>query len=112
LARILTREDGRLDFAAHTAIELWNRWRGFQPWPGAFTTLNGKKLIIPELKPHSSPEFTLEPGELALRDRRLFAGCAAGTTLELVSLQPEGKNRMTAAEFLRGNAIAPGTRLG
>ena len=46
LAPILDREDGRMDFAARTATELWNRWRGFQPWPGAFTILEGKKLIV------------------------------------------------------------------
>ena len=28
------------------AHELYNRWRGFQPWPGAFTMLDGKKLIV------------------------------------------------------------------
>jgi methionyl-tRNA formyltransferase len=41
-APLLDREDGRMDFAARTAHELYNRWRGFQPWPGAFTTLDGK----------------------------------------------------------------------
>ena len=46
LAPLLDREDGRMDFAARTATELYNRWRGFQPWPGAFTVLNGKKLIV------------------------------------------------------------------
>ena len=45
-APLLNREDGRMDFAARTAHELYNRWRGFQPWPGAFTTLEGKKLIV------------------------------------------------------------------
>ena len=46
LAPLLDREDGRMDFSAFTATQLKNRWRGFQPWPGAFTTLNGKKLIV------------------------------------------------------------------
>ena len=46
LAPLLQRDDGRMDFAAHTATELKNRWRGFQPWPGAFTLLDGKKLIV------------------------------------------------------------------
>ena len=41
-APLLDREDGRIDFAARTAHEIYNRWRGFQPWPGAFTTLNEK----------------------------------------------------------------------
>ena len=45
-APLLDREDGRMDFAARTATELYNRWRGFQPWPGAFTVLDGKKLIV------------------------------------------------------------------
>src|ERR1700722_10985488 len=45
-APLLNREDGRMNFAARSATELYNRWRGFQPWPGAFTALDGKKLIV------------------------------------------------------------------
>ena len=111
LARILDREDGRMDFAAHTATELWNRWRGFQPWPGAFTTLHEKKLIVTKLQPVSNVEF-INPGQISIENSRFFVGCAANTTLELLELQPEGRNRMTAAEFLRGAAIPSGSRLG
>ncbi len=50
LAPLLEREDGRMDFAARAAVDLWNRWRGFQPWPGAFTMLDGKKLIVHRLR--------------------------------------------------------------
>lgn len=112
LAPILSREDGRMDFAARTAIELWNRWRGFQPWPGAFTTLDGKKFIVHQLRPVPSFEPALAPGQASIVDKRMLVGCAGDTTLELLELQPEGKNRMPATEFLRGNTIAPGTRLG
>jgi len=112
LAPILTREDGRMDFAAHTATELWNRWRGFQPWPGAFTTLEGKKLIVQKLKPVPSRQSQAEPGEVLIDSARFFVACASGTLLEFLELQPEGRNRMSAAEFLRGIAIATGTRLG
>jgi len=112
LARILEREDGRMNFAAHTAIELWNRWRGFQPWPGAFTALDGKKLIVHKLKPVPEPIAGTEPGQLLQADGHLMVACAAGTALELLEFQPEGRNRMAAAEFLRGNPIAPGARLG
>jgi methionyl-tRNA formyltransferase len=111
LAPILDREDGRMDFAARTATELWNRWRGFQPWPGAFTYLDGKKLIVHKLQPVSAQELA-QPSEVRVEDQRLFVACAHGTALELLELQPEGKNRMTAAEFLRGNPVASGTRLG
>jgi len=116
LAPVLDREDGRMDFAARTATDLWNRWRGFQPWPGAFTTLAGKKLILPQLRP--APELDpdvpvpLNPGEILAANHRLFAGCAQGTTLEFLEVQPEGKSRMSAADFLRGNPIASGARLG
>jgi len=111
LARILDREDGRMDFAAHTATELWNRWRGFQPWPGAFSTLHEKKLIVTKLKPVSDVESG-EPGRILIEEGRFFVGCAGNTTLELLEVQPEGRNRMTAADFLRGAAIPAGSRLG
>ena len=111
LARILDREDGRMDFAARTATELWNRWRGFQPWPGAFTMLDGKKLIVHKLQPVPAQE-SAQPGDVHVESLRLFVACAHGTALDLLEVQPEGKNRMTAAEFLRGNPIASGTRLG
>jgi methionyl-tRNA formyltransferase len=111
LARILEREDGRMDFAAHTAMELWNRWRGFQPWPGAFATLHNKKLIMTKLRPALGVESG-ESGQILFEDGRFFVGCAGSTTLELLEVQPEGRNRMTAAEFLRGAAIQSGSRLG
>lgn len=111
LARILDREDGRMDFAAHSATELWNRWRGFQPWPGAFTTLHEKKLIVAKLRPVIGVKSG-KPGEIVIQDGRFFVGCTGDTTLELLEVQPEGRNRMTAAEFLRGAAIPTGSRLG
>jgi methionyl-tRNA formyltransferase len=119
-APLLDREDGRMDFAARTAIELKNRWRGFQPWPGAFTTLDGKKLIVHRLEvaaaPHSAESALAEPGQLRIENHRLFAACAENTWLELLELQLEGKKRLIAAEFLRGSPLAadaqPGVRLG
>ena len=110
LAPILEREDGRMDFAAFTSTELWNRWRGFQPWPGAFTSMESKKLILHRLHPVSC-ELSGQPGELVVTGDRILVSCNANTWLQLIELQAEGKKRMTAAEFLRGNAIAPGARL-
>lgn len=112
LAPILDREDGRMDFAARTATELWNRWRGFQPWPGAFTTLAGKKLIVNRLRVVADSPARLSAGELRGVDQRLYAGCAGDTVLEFVEVQPEGRGRMSAADFLRGNPVKPGARLG
>lgn len=112
LAPILDREDGRMDFATRTATDLWNRWRGFQPWPGAFTLLDGKKLIVHRLHPTSSPNPAAKPGEVTVEGARIFVACGEETALELLELQPEGKSKMSTAEFLRGNPIPSGTRLG
>jgi methionyl-tRNA formyltransferase len=115
-APLLDREDGRMDFAARTAIELKNRWRGFQPWPGAFTVLDGKKLIVHRMEVAAAPHLAglplTESGSLHIESHRLFAACAEDTWLELVELQLEGKKHLMAAEFLRGNPLANGTRLG
>jgi methionyl-tRNA formyltransferase len=114
-APILDREDGRMDFSARTAHELVNRWRGFQPWPGAFTTLEGKKLIAHQVQVAGAgiaPEGIFEPGTIRIIDKRLLVSCALETWIEFVELQLEGKKRMTAAEFLRGNQVSDGARLG
>jgi methionyl-tRNA formyltransferase len=110
-APLLDREDGRMDFAARSAMELYNRWRGFQPWPGAFTTLSGKKLIVHRMA-HLPDSNAATPGSVRTMDGRLFAACAQDTWLEFLEVQLEGKKRMAAAEFLRGNPLPPDARLG
>ncbi len=112
LARILTREDGRMDFEGRTAVELWNRWRGFQPWPGAFCFLDGRKLIVSRMRVVEFGGKKVGPGVVLVEGGRLLVECRGGTGLELIELQPEGRGRMAAAEFLRGNTIAAGARLG
>jgi methionyl-tRNA formyltransferase len=115
LAPILQREDGHMDFGAHTATELYNRWRGFQPWPGAFALLEGRKLAFTRLlvapPPYPNDLPAGQPGELHAASSWLFLACAHGTWLEVRELQPEGKRSMTAAEFLRGARITAGVRL-
>jgi methionyl-tRNA formyltransferase len=106
LAPILTREDGRMDFQ-RSATDLVNRWRGFQPWPGAFTMLRGKKLTVQGVR---AVEGSARPGELIVDGNLLLAGCGAGL-LELTEVQMEGKKRMSAAEFLRGFQIKSGERV-
>lgn len=111
-APILTRDDGRMDFT-RPAMTLYNRWRGFQPWPGAWTTLAGKKLTVHRVLPTELPgHLDGQPGEIVAQQGTLFVTCGEGTWLELVEVQLEGKRRMTAGEFLRGHALHTGTKLG
>jgi methionyl-tRNA formyltransferase len=108
LAPILKKEDGQIDFR-RSAEEILNRLRGFQPWPGAFTTFRSKNLHVwnAAVSQHSLP-----PGELLIENDRLFAGCGGGTALELLELQPEGKKRMPARDFVHGYRPHTGERLG
>jgi methionyl-tRNA formyltransferase len=100
LAPILKREDGLIDFS-RTAAEAWHRLRGFQPWPGAFTTFRGKTLQLhaavpaPEVAVVKAPYFVVEHG-------RLLLGFAHGTALEVHELQVEGRKRMSARDFING----------
>lgn len=112
LAPLLTRDDGRMDFTSRTARELYDRWRGFQPWPGAFTSLEGKKLIVHRMAVAEPSAATREPGHVAVDNGRMFVACAQSTSLELIEVQLEGKKRMPAAEFLRGLGNAAQMRLG
>ena len=116
LAPLLDREDGRMDFAARTATDLYNHWRGFQPWPGAFTALHGKKFIVHRMAAVLASDAgrlgAAEPGSVRVENHRIFAACDGDTWIELVEVQLEGKKRLHAGEFLRGNPLAADTRLG
>jgi methionyl-tRNA formyltransferase len=115
-APILTRDDGRMDFARCSAIDLYNRWRGFQPWPGSFTAMNGKKLIVHHMAVAGESGFgrtqRAQAGEMQMENGRLFVACAGDTWLELIEVQLEGKKRLKAAEFLRGMPATAGARMG
>jgi methionyl-tRNA formyltransferase len=101
LAPILEREDALVDFT-RSAREIYNRWRGFQPWPGAYTFFRGKKLTLHRMAPAGTT--SIPAGELIADGNRLFVAAAAGTLLELLEVQVEGKKRMPVADFLRGAA--------
>jgi len=109
LAPILERENALMDFA-RSAGEIYNRWRGFQPWPGAYTFFRGKKLTVHRLLP--SGRTAAPSGELVVEGDRLFVAAGSGTQLELLEIQLEGKNRMPVADFLRGAAPHKHERLG
>ncbi len=110
LAPILKKEDGQIDFS-RTAVEIHNRMRGFQPWPGAFTHFRAKNLKIIAAHP-SEAEVSLSPGELRLIAERLVVGSGSSTALELLQVQPEGKKVISAREFVIGYRPGPGERLG
>ena len=109
LAPILRKEDGRIDFS-RSAAEIHNRLRGFQPWPGAYTGFRGKQLVICSARVVIGTGLP-SPGSLLVEDNRLLAGCR-DCFLELVEVQPEGKKRMAARDFINGYRPQSGEKLG
>jgi len=108
LAPILKKEDGLVDFS-RTAAEIFNRIRGFQPWPGAYTRFRGKTLQIVKARPAT---VATPPSELQVLSDRLLVGCAPNTSLELLEIQLEGKKRASAQDFIHGYRPHPGEKLG
>jgi len=109
LAPILQREDALVDFA-RSAAEIYNRWRGFQPWPGAYTLFRGRKLTLHRLLMAGST--VTPPGEMMVEGSRLFVAAGSSTRLELLEVQMEGKKRLPVADFLRGAGLRAHERLG
>ena len=110
LAPILTREDGRLQPTDHTAQQAYDRWRGFQPWPGCWANWRGKRFLLQQVRPVAA-EITLAAGELRVAAGALLLGMASGTVLRLDEVQPEAKPRLAGAQFARDYQLKAGERL-
>ena len=106
LAPLLSREDGRVDWI-RPATELDARRRGFTPWPGAWTTVDGAVLKIHAARPIAGMKGN--PGELI---QGTAVACGGETAWELLEVQPEGRKRMPADAWLQGARLRPGARLG
>ncbi len=100
LAPLLKKADGQIDFS-QTATELVNRLRGFQPWPGAYTKFRGRLLEVISAR-IGRPISPIGPARITVEQKRLYFGCGAGTVLEVMEVQPEGKKRMSTEQFLSG----------
>lgn len=111
LAPILKKEDGLIDFN-RTAPEIVNRMRGFQPWPGAYSTFRGKNLALHRAELAASGLGPITPGELRVAGQDLFVGCGQSTVMAVLELQPEGKRRMAARDFVHGYHPKTGEHLG
>ena len=108
LAPILKKQDGLIDFS-RSATEIVNRLRGFQPWPGAYTIFRGNNLQVHKAAPITR---ALAPGQLHVEQNHLLVGSAHNSALELFEVQPEGKKRMSARDFLNGYRPTTAEKLG
>jgi methionyl-tRNA formyltransferase len=122
LTRPLRREDGLIDWAAHSAVEIERMARAYDPWPGAYSFVEGRLLKLWRgrvLSPSSShrPGHVLDRREaaalldgLGLRWPQLVVACRDGLLLAL-RVQIEGRRPMDGAEFMRGHPTVAGAQL-
>ena len=120
-APLLKKEDGRIDWT-RPAQEIYNRMRGFTPWPGAFSTFRGQTVHIwaePATNRNAQPSgkparntVPLAPGTLRSDASGLFVACGGATELRVLSVKREGGKSVGAVEFLHGVRLTKGERFG
>ncbi len=94
----IIKETCFLDFK-NDATSLHNKVRGLSPIPGAILVFNNKAYKIYKTKVSRSESIDL--GEIKTTKKEIFLGCK-NSVLQILEIQPEGRKRMTAEEFLRG----------
>lgn len=108
----ITKDMGNIDFAK-SAVIIERLIRGLNPWPSAFTHYKGKILKIWEADVVSecvNAENPI-PGTVIAMDKESFTLATGEGALRIRSLQPEGKKRMSCAEFMRGYEVKVGEAL-
>lgn len=110
-APILRKEDGVIDWNS-PAASIVNRVRGFQPFPGSFTYLNGTKLNLWKCREVSGASTgEAQPGVVRSVERDgIVVGCGDGTSLVIDEIQVPGKRRMSVRDFLNGSKLDVGDR--
>lgn len=108
-APMLKKEMGNLDWSL-PATQIYNRIRGFDPWPGAYTYFRGQQCRVwgRPAKRDSHTELTQPnstPGTLHSETAELYVACGQQTWLRVENIQLEGKKRITAGEFRNGTRL-------
>ena len=110
LAPMLKRDDGRINWA-QPAQEIYNRMRGFTPWPGAFSEFRGQLCHITG-QPASKGMPGAAPGEIRLEGGHIYIGCGAATALQVSHVKLEGRKQVSALEFANGARLQSGEHFG
>jgi methionyl-tRNA formyltransferase len=109
-AHKLDKSDGIVDWA-HDAVTVWNRQRAVTPWPGAATAFRDRHLLVVRSEPQHLMPLGVAPGTVAEAGRdAVVVACAPGA-LRLVTVRPEGRGDLAAAEWARGARVQAGDRL-
>ena len=111
----LTKEHGLVDWT-RPALAVCNQVRAMHPWPTAYTFLHetdrpASRWLVHLVRPVIDKTLAgMQSGMLASDGGKMFVQTGAGA-VEIVELQPAGKKKMPAGEFLRGHPLGAGARL-
>src|SRR4029077_5567204 len=109
-APILKKEDGRIDWK-RPASEIYNRMRGFQPWPGTYSSFRGQSCNLSGA-PAPGEGSDAAPGTILLKKNELLVACGDATVLRLLTVKLEGRNQVSVPEFANGARLKSGERFG
>ncbi|WP_062231683.1 methionyl-tRNA formyltransferase [Fictibacillus sp. FJAT-27399] len=107
----ISREKEKIDWTM-SGEAIYNQIRGLHPWPVAFSTLNGQTLKIWWGKKVPVPSDAVPGTVLETSKEGLTVKTGDSTGILITDLQPAGKKRMAASQFLQGAKLEPGTKLG
>jgi methionyl-tRNA formyltransferase len=110
LAPILKREDGLIDWSL-TARQIYNRMRGFTPWPDAFTYFRGQTCHLGGV-PVTEERADDEPGTILGAGGKVRVVCGQSSLLELTTVKLEGRKQVSSAEFANGARLQARERFG
>jgi methionyl-tRNA formyltransferase len=111
LAPILRKDDGRIDWTRR-AREVHDLVRGTQPWPGAWTVVGEARVKLHRTRVVAAEGSIAPPGTIVATARdELEIACGSGV-LGVVELQREGARRMPAGQFVAGQRVCVGARVG
>ncbi len=110
-APLVRKEDGRVRWE-RPAGELAARARGFCPWPGSWTTRGEERLSLTAVRAVPGGAGSAAPGTVVAAGREGIDLSTGEGLLRVLSLRPEGKREMAAAEYLAGHRVAPGEAWG
>lgn len=96
--KMITKEDGKIDFQVDDTVTIERKSRAYDPWPGVYSYWNDKKLDLYDIKVTADQ---IEPGKVTEKNGQLLIGTKKGAIFPKY-LKLEGKNKITAEEFLRG----------
>lgn len=92
-----------------TAQQVHDHIRGLEPWPVATTVINEK--IVKLYGSRLAGTYNKQAGEVVKADNELVVCCGDGNAVSITQIQAQGKNKLNAADFLRGFKIEKGTIL-